>query len=122
MSTVRAGSRPCTSSTRAISPARPTTSASATESRSRSSRAAAARHYPHGDEELLAAKIVGRWRDGTPLSVSPDRPDAAIASDPARVNDFRYEDDPDGLACPLGAHIRRANPRDALGFEGRTVV
>jgi Dyp-type peroxidase family len=81
----------------------------------------AARAYPHGDEELLAAKIVGRWRDGTPLSVSPERPDAAIASDPARVNDFRYGSDPDGLACPLGAHIRRSNPRDALGFEGRTV-
>ena len=34
---------------------------------------------------------------------------------------FRYEDDPDGLKCPIGAHIRRANPRDALGFEGATV-
>jgi deferrochelatase/peroxidase EfeB len=33
-------------------------------------------------------------------------------------NDFRYEDDVAGFVCPLGAHIRRANPRDALGFDG----
>jgi Dyp-type peroxidase family len=76
--------------------------------------------YPHGDEELLAAKIVGRWRDGTPLAVA-DRPDPEVVRDPARINNFRYGDDPDGLACPLGAHIRRVNPRDTLGFEGRTV-
>lgn len=30
-------------------------------------------------------------------------------------NDFAFGvDDPQGLACPLGAHIRRANPRDSL--------
>ena len=37
----------------------------------------------------------------------------------ASANDFRYaEDDPEGRRCPLGAHIRRTNPRDALGFDG----
>ena len=30
------------------------------------------------------------------------------------LNDFRYGGDPRGRACPLGAHIRRANPRDGL--------
>jgi Dyp-type peroxidase family len=71
-----------------------------------------------GDEELVAAKLMGRWRDGTPLMRSPDRPDPELAADPARVDDFRYGDDPEGLRCPLGAHIRRANPRDALGWDG----
>jgi Dyp-type peroxidase family len=71
-----------------------------------------------GDEELLAAKIMGRWRDGTPLVLSPDRPDPELAADPTRVDDFRYGSDLEGLACPLGAHIRRANPRDALGWHG----
>ena len=52
--------------------------------------------------------------------VSPDRPDAAVAADPARINDFSFRDDAEGLRCPIGAHIRRANPRDAAGFfDGR---
>lgn len=68
-----------------------------------------------GDEELLAAKFVGRWRSGAPLSLSPDRDDPALGADPARNNDFLYqEDDPRGLKCPIGSHIRRMNPRDAL--------
>jgi Dyp-type peroxidase family len=75
----------------------------------------AGRLYP-GGPELLAAKIVGRWRDGTPLQTSPDRPDPALADDPHRINDFSFADDPAGLRCPLGAHIRRANPRDGEGF------
>ena len=70
-------------------------------------------------EELLAAKVVGRWRDGTPLVRSPEHDDPANATDKARLNDFRYDQDPDGLACPLGAHIRRTNPRDALGWGGK---
>jgi Dyp-type peroxidase family len=81
--------------------------------------AAAGREFP-GGPELLAAKIVGRWPDGTPLARSPDAPDPALAGDPATINDFAYKSDPDGLRCPIGAHIRRANPRDARGFyDGR---
>jgi Dyp-type peroxidase family len=75
--------------------------------------------YPGGPEQL-AAKIVGRWRDGTPLERSPDEPDPALAADEGRINDFSYAGDDAGLLCPLGAHIRRANPRDAKGFfDGR---
>lgn len=73
------------------------------------------RRYPGGPEKL-AAKIVGRWPDGTPVEVSPDRPDPDIAGDPKRINDFSFADDPDGMRCPLGAHIRRANPRDDEKF------
>jgi Dyp-type peroxidase family len=61
--------------------------------------------------EHLAAKIVGRWTSGAPLVLAPDEDDPATA----RNNDFGYHaTDPDGLACPIGAHIRRVNPRDAL--------
>jgi Dyp-type peroxidase family len=73
--------------------------------------------YP-GGVELLAAKFVGRWRDGTPLELSPHSMDTAIASDRQRQNDFAYANDPDGLRCPLSSHIRRTNPRDANGFGG----
>lgn len=80
----------------------------------------AAHLYQDGDEEKLAAKVVGRWRDGTPLALSPDAPDPDFRADDPVANDFRYADlDGDGLRCPIGAHIRRSNPRDALGFEGR---
>jgi Dyp-type peroxidase family len=80
----------------------------------------AARLHP-GGEELLAAKIVGRWRDGTPLALSPDRPDPAIVADKTRHNAFDYGDDPHGLRCPIGAHVRRMNPRRSLPFDGKLV-
>ncbi len=31
----------------------------------------------------------------------------------ARYNQFTFDSDPDGVRCPLGAHARRANPRNA---------
>ena len=62
-------------------------------------------------QEKMAAKIVGRWRSGCPLALSPDADDLNIADDPKRVNDFDYSDDPEGKRCPLGAHLRRVNPR-----------
>jgi len=80
----------------------------------------AAATYP-GGEELLAAKLVGRWRDGTPLDLSPDRPDPALVKDITRGNAFDYRDDPDGLRCPVGSHVRRMNPRHSLPFDGKLV-
>ncbi|MGW4407579.1 Dyp-type peroxidase [Nonomuraea sp. NPDC004702] len=66
------------------------------------------------DEELLAAKIMGRWRSGAPLALSPLRDDPALGADAARRNAFLYrQDDPAGFTTPGGCHIRRANPRDA---------
>ena len=72
-------------------------------------------------EDWLAAKIIGRWRDGTPLVRSPDGPRAPDAPEPARgeQNDFTYAGDPDGFRCPIGAHIRRTNPRDSLDSKWR---
>ena len=66
------------------------------------------------EEELLAAKMVGRWRSGAPLVLAPSRDDEALGADPDRNNQFSYADDDKGLACPFSAHIRRVNPRDAL--------
>ncbi len=65
------------------------------------------------DGEWVAAKIIGRWKDGTPLI---DRA-GPIGREDAR-NDFSFgAEDPQGLACPLGSHIRRANPRDGLDIK-----
>ena len=63
---------------------------------------------PADARELLAAKMMGRWRNGTPLALSPEKPDDALACETR----FGYADDPKGLRCPLHAHIRLANPRD----------
>jgi Dyp-type peroxidase family len=74
-----------------------------------------------GGKEKLAAKFVGRWRDGTPIELSPDAPDPTIVADNNRNTDFTYGADPQGIRCPIGAHIRRSNPRDAFGFNGALV-
>ena len=65
------------------------------------------------DEERFAAKLFGRWRSGAPLILSPDRDDPALGADPARNNGFDFSEDPRGLVCPHGAHMRRLNPRDS---------
>jgi Dyp-type peroxidase family len=60
----------------------------------------------------LGAQMVGRWKDGAPLVLFPNGPEESH-SPGQTINDFRYQrDDPLGQRCPIGAHIRRANPRD----------
>ena len=65
------------------------------------------------EQELLAAKMVGRWPSGAPLALAPDKDDPELGGDPSRNNAFLYGDDPRGLKCPLGAHARRMNARDS---------
>ena len=71
------------------------------------------RAQPAGDTNAatrLASSMVGRWPSGAPLVKYP-------SFDPgpgSEKEDFAFADDPDGLKCPLGAHVRRANPRDML--------
>lgn len=64
------------------------------------------------ERELLAAKLVGRWRSGAPLTLAPEADNPALGADPRRNNDFNYTNDPRGRQVPLGSHIRRMNPRD----------
>jgi deferrochelatase/peroxidase EfeB len=73
-------------------------------------------HKHEIDPELLAAKICGRWRNGVPLALSPetDSPPGGIAPD--QMNNYEYVNadgsgDPRGVHCPVGAHMRRINPR-----------
>jgi Dyp-type peroxidase family len=97
-----------------------------------------------GGKEALAAKLAGRWRNGAPVSSFPTQTEAdqfaarwalakaaiARAADPpsreaakrefaalnARFTAYDYRGDLDGGGCPVGAHVRRANPRGALEF------
>jgi Dyp-type peroxidase family len=66
------------------------------------------------DEELTAAKFMGRWRSGAPLALCPFHDNPELGADPGRNNDFLFEEnDPAGFSTPCGSHIRRSNPRDA---------
>ena len=71
-------------------------------------------------DEKLAAAMVGRTRAGDPLVPIQPEPIPGIGSSPdeAGQNRFTYGQDPTGSACPFGAHIRRANPRNP-DFPGR---
>jgi Dyp-type peroxidase family len=72
------------------------------------------------EQELIAAKLMGRWRSGAPLVLAPDKDDPALGADPQRNNDFNYaKTDPYGYAVPLGSHIRRMNPRDTAANMNR---
>ena len=85
------------------------------------------------DPELIAAKLCGRWRNGVPLALSPDT--STVTLPPEQFNSFDYGptdalpgvyDDRRGYRCPIGAHIRRMNPRHsnvagASGLKRRIV-
>ena len=68
-------------------------------------------------EDLLAAKMMGRWRDGTPLVLSPNVANADLAE-----KDFDYSQDQRGDRCPVAAHVRIVNGRDQpLDFANRAM-
>jgi Dyp-type peroxidase family len=74
------------------------------------------------DVALLAAKLMGRWPSGAPLALAAGQDDPVLAVDPMRNNEFTYLDDLRGMNCPLGAHVRRLNPRSGLtGPNGASV-
>lgn len=66
------------------------------------------------NKELLAAKLMGRWKSGAPLALSPLKDDPTLGEDPTSNNHFQFREDPHGMKCPLSSHVRRANPRDTL--------
>lgn len=97
-----------------------------------------------GGRELLSAKMVGRWKNGVPLTSFPDKAEAdafaakldqarerlyAATTEPEKTHArehfeslrkhltaFNYNADIEGKRCPVGAHMRRANPRGALEY------
>jgi len=74
----------------------------------------AAATSPEDDGVGLAEAMVGRrLATGDPLITASDAEIRGVGPDALdiRQNGFSFDSDPKGLACPFGAHIRRANPR-----------
>ncbi|MNJ46852.1 Dyp-type peroxidase family protein [compost metagenome] len=102
-------------------------------------------HLKQQGEEVpsgwVAARLMGRWPDGTPLTASPTGEDTKISENPNRINNFRFfaslsptpladsgeppqmlpevPADPLGLACPRASHVRQVNPRDGISEIGQ---
>ena len=79
--------------------------------------------HAHGDAafmERFATAMVGRTRTGDPLVPIQRGPIAGIGpeANEVRQNQFTYDSDPEGIGCPFGAHVRRANPRNT-DYPGR---
>lgn len=70
-------------------------------------------------DEWVAEKVVGRGIDGKALRPSGYLED--LTGDGVRNDFLYYEDDPHGIGCPLGSHVRRANPRDSLTPNGEAM-
>ena len=70
--------------------------------------------------EMVAAKMLGRWRNGVPLEKSPLSPSPEPPIEDHELNNFGYSEDPDGQRCPIGSHLRRSNPRDAKTVQRST--
>ena len=71
---------------------------------------AAAAKIGAADADWIAERVIGRTKDGVILAADPPPP---TADGPG--NDFLFFDsDADGRHCPVGSHVRRANPRDGL--------
>lgn len=57
------------------------------------------------DKERAGAMVVGRFEDGTPLTLQSKEDGVPV------INNFNYDADAAGAKCPFHAHIRKTNPR-----------
>ncbi|WP_254401415.1 Dyp-type peroxidase [Streptomyces sp. AC555_RSS877] len=71
---------------------------------------------PEATTEWLAARLVGRWRSGTPVAKCPHA-DMSYNAESSNDNLISFRDDPRGTTTPLWSHLRKTNPRD--GFPDR---
>ena len=68
------------------------------------------------EQEYLAGKLCGRWRNGNPVVAQPTEEGSVLPSD--ELTDFDYGNDSVGLPCPYSAHTRRSNPRGGPRVQG----
>jgi deferrochelatase/peroxidase EfeB len=69
--------------------------------------------------DLDKAKMCGRWPNGAVIEPGQTVQPAKL---PEHPNLFDFSDDPDGVGCPHGSHIRRLNPRTDQVVPSRKIV
>lgn len=77
------------------------------------------------DPVLLGGRMLGRWKSGAPMELTPLQDDIALGADDQHNNDFDYSDDQAQRRCPFGAHIRKTNPRRDIprgGLDIRRII
>ncbi|KAF6747547.1 peroxidase TAP [Ephemerocybe angulata] len=76
---------------------------------------------PKEGADLFGARLVGRWKSGAPIDLTPFFDDPELADDPLRNNNFHFTAERDfQKLCPFAAHIRKTLPRadlEDLGFS-----
>jgi Dyp-type peroxidase family len=68
--------------------------------------------------DLLAARMVGRWKSGAPMVTTPLQDDPVLAEDVLLINDFEFTQDTAARRCPYAAHIRKSYPRNDITPAG----
>ena len=76
--------------------------------------------YP-GGKEKLASKFIGRWRDGTPVELSPEHEDPKIVKCKDQNVNFTFGKDLEGLRCPIGGPCSAHESLGAFGFNGKLI-
>ena len=66
---------------------------------------------------LMGAQLVGRWKSGAPLVMSPTADNPTLAEGSGQENAFTFAKDRDGTLCPYAAHVRKTYPRDDTPFD-----
>ncbi|KAJ7607043.1 fungal peroxidase [Roridomyces roridus] len=74
---------------------------------------------PEQGSELLGARMVGRWKSGAPVFLSPLVDNPALGANSSANNDFTYAAPNNASLCPFSAHIRKTRPRADLGAESK---
>jgi len=82
---------------------------------------------PQQGADFLGARLIGRWKSGLSIDLSPLKDDPVAGNDPNKNNDFRYtftnpDDHVDQTRCPFAAHLRKTNPRGDLGAPSGTEI
>jgi len=70
---------------------------------------------PEEGSALIGARMVGRWKSGAPIDLTPLQDEPALGTDPTKNNDFFFAGQiTSPLSCPFAAHVRKTNPRNDL--------